>query len=75
MIRVRIELHNRECSVMEIVNDETGTDEVGNYDVALDDYGKRRWLTARIEGWKRKERTGIDLIGEAFRLIAEQEAS
>ena len=75
MIRVRVELRNRECSVMVIENDETGNDEIGNYDVALDDLGQRRWIKARIEGWKRKERTGMELIAAAFQAIADQEAA
>lgn len=75
MIRVRVELRNRECSVMVIEMDESSTEDVANYDVALDDLGQRRWIKARVEGWKRRERTGIELIGEAFRVIAEQEAA
>lgn len=64
MIRVTVELISnrtkKRLDTLEIVNDETGTAEIGNYYVEC---GK---IHARVEGFKRLEHNALDLVLEAL---------
>jgi hypothetical protein len=70
MIRVTVELisaidksRNEILGVCEIANDGTGTDSVGNYNVALTQRGgKKLWRTGRVVGFHRKKFLAWDLL-------------
>lgn len=48
-----------------IINDGSGDDRTGNYDVTLYN-GKRRWKTSRVESFPRKKLIGWDILARAL---------
>jgi hypothetical protein len=71
VIHVEVTINGRPCSSMVIHNDRTGDEEIGHYVVTLFDYGSRRTVGGRIEGWKRREKIASELVAEAFRVVTE----
>ena len=75
MLRVTIELlplgsesRKRHLGTIEIVNDRSGTLELGNYDVTLFKWGtgQRVWRRGRVEGFPRKRLGPHDLLYRAL---------
>jgi hypothetical protein len=73
MIRVRIELLSanetlvKELARVDIVNDETGNEDVGNYDVTAHEGPIR--LRGRVQQWARKYYNTLALVREALNCL------
>jgi hypothetical protein len=59
--------------VIEIDDDGTSTPYVGNYTVIMDDLRRKTQTKAKITGFPRRERIGVELIAEAFLALASVE--
>lgn len=73
IIRLNVTVDHRLSAVVAIEDDGTSTDAIGNWNVTMDDLGRKSQTKAHIAGWDRHDRTGVELISEAFRVLAEAE--
>lgn len=73
VIRVSVTLDYKLSAHVAIEDDGTSTADVGNWWVTMDDLGTKTQTKVHITGWPRKERTGVALIAEAFKQLADVE--
>jgi hypothetical protein len=76
MLRIKIELVPfgiesgvRSLGEMKIVNDGTGGNATGNYNVTLFNKAGKKWKTGRVEGFKRREYTAWRLLHLALNAL------
>jgi hypothetical protein len=77
MIRLAITLDHIPSAfvVIEVEDDGTSTPEVGNYTVLMDDLRRKTQTKAKVTGFPRRERIGVELIAEAFLALASVETA
>lgn len=73
IIHARIAVDDRDCALLTVENALTGTEECPSYRVSLDVFAERRTLVAEIKLYDRTGKTRLDLLAEAFTVIAAQE--
>jgi hypothetical protein len=70
MISAEVFVDGRRAAQLTIENANTGTDELVDYRVTLDVYREARTLSAEIKRFPIAEKQRLDLLAEAFRVVA-----